>query len=294
MHFIDGERRARHQFIEKSLDVTAEVLTHPYMAHFLGRAATGNAIGTLRDLYIPNVRHGEVKLRRNLDNEAVPVITVLPGETAQVEKRIILPTPEQELNIDRYFKTRIQEDYERGAFIRTALQLIKQGATPLVIEPRPSALARVSGIGAYVRMSHPSLGSNPARYFKGRRVMSLAYTPDAPRMSPAVIIHELRHIDQAVMQPVDRFDTEDQIRDARYRQELEAYHTEMYAETALYSMGYTPEDGETTTFTPIENGFKSVSVLIDTLRTDTNHSRSDKFYPNGTLRNKLDEIGIDL
>lgn len=295
MFFLGSEQRARHAFIDASLQNTFEQLSDPALGAQLGEGLAGDHARLLqKGLYIPNVRHGMLRLPRSIDDNRVPVVALAVGEEMQVDPRAHKMTPVQS---DRVAQSLIQwanseEDY------RQDMAKLRNGppdVEPLLLTADGSALAMVVSSVNFFTVDSPKAGKFNKRGIFGRPVVSLTYNSDEPRLEPSVIGHELEHVLQHLFEPIKKAKCETDWRDITLRNELEAYQVQGSYMLGLARKGYQPMDGEKLTYRAEDDGtVYSTVAAINNLRHKTNAGRKDKFFPNGTLRKMLEEVGLDI
>ena len=293
-------RSDAYRYSEASIERAMSVAALPEVAEVFGEGLARN-IAELT--FIPNLRGNVITIpRKYVDTDAIPVIGVQPGqEVAHAENWG--QTPTQIRNTGKVIES-WGGSVKAGQGEDAALALVngflrhiddgldrkhiaREGAAATVIAPR--ALIFVGGAA--------SLAANPTRAFMRRPMMLLVQDPDVKLTSPLLFLHEWKHRRQLLDKPVSKIDA-DSLDQTRLRNELEAYHVQAVLLSILRGLGYKPAVGESLTdrFEKVEEGRWLLvrETFIDRKRVETNQSRNDKFFPNGTLMNILKEVGLDV
>lgn len=294
MFFQSSESKARHAFIDASLENTLEQLSKPAVIEAIFPSVASLHCAIISNiLYVPDVRHSELKLPSKLDNK-VPVLAIQPGESIKVDPRVRLQTHIQSEETIKRLKQWSRSEGEALKFARNIGANGVAAQMPFIIEGSSNVKATVTSTLLAASLESHRLGKNNTRHFLGRPVMMLMYDPVEPRMTPSTIDHEIEHVRQQIFQPVRRYDTPEDIKTGRLRDELGAYASQSWFIHGLAASGYEPLPNEALDYTVNSEGqVLSTAAAINNRRQETNAGRKDDFFPNGTLRKALEEIGLD-
>lgn len=299
MVFISSEQREYHQVIDRTIETTETVLRTDAMRRQLGEIAVRNLLFQVDKLFVPKVRHGDIMPQRRLDGDAIPIIAIKPDDSIVIDPGLAIPTALQQYYMEKYFSKYTSDERQSAAYREGTVRMIEKyaysPAAKTAISYNPTARATVSRHAVLANMAIPAMGEHQARWISSRPLVSIMYRDGMPRLSPATFLHELTHVNQIVQSPIVRYDTKEEEKTGGYRNELEAYSVSALAIGALATMGYEPEPGEVVDFV-VQDGvvYGGTAVKIDNLRRETNKNRKDKFFPNGTLRNTLEQQGLDI
>jgi hypothetical protein len=298
--FLDGETRARHAYIDASVENYRQQLEIPEMVERLGESNVQLLQRVTEEFTVANHRHGAIMMPKSLDGNFIPVAAARPGETVDIDPRANQQAPVQQNNSIEKFK-----GWFAGgeAFARESLAAFGPSGKPnrqaqrLVLGRQSVAL--VAALPRRVNLSQApgaknKIGNVDHRYLVGRPTMILSYDGDT-RMDPSVLVHESRHLVQFLFEPVLRIADNRGWLDYSFRNELEAYASQARAQRALVASGYVPQPAEKLSFRIDEEGrvFSTVAK-IDSLRKERNARRRDKYFPDGALRKELLKIGLDI
>lgn len=96
--FVSSEQRARHRFVDTSIEDAQRVFQDPFFDQLLIKGvATPEILHTLgRAAFVPNVRHGEVRIPRQYRyKDSTPVLAVMPDEEVRLSRDFATLTPTQ-------------------------------------------------------------------------------------------------------------------------------------------------------------------------------------------------------
>lgn len=234
--FLNSEGRQRNAFLEATQVEVRDTIQEDIVKKALGEQAC-LAIATCNNsLFMPNVRHGEIRVpRRYINTDAVPFVAMARGESLRFDTSARYPTPSQaQLLAEQLAKWRGEKAASPAAEIAPIISLMLDRPAeqhPGVIMGR--ANGKVQPYRQPIRIEGGPLaeGSPRSFIFEGRPVLALAYANDYAKN--VTHVHELVHVQQHLAQatsPTDR----SQLRTQAARQELEAYHYSTRYGAALF------------------------------------------------------------
>lgn len=291
MFFTSSSVRSRNKFIDDSIEVTDTALAHKAMSLRIGENTVKAMRHQLDNMYVPNVRAGQLKIKRDLANDSIPIIALAPGEQIARDPRILIQTPTQTRRTESYLRKRGADEDDITNIVHQITHPpanVTSQATPIEITSQEaSVIARPLLVDTTLK------SKDSRRIFLGRPLVAAAYHGQ-PRINPAILIHELAHVEQFIAEPVAKLETPKDATLNSYRRELEAYHIQCFAERGLVDMDYSPLEGERFGYYTEEGSLYGTAQYIEDVRAITNEQRKDHFFPNGTLIKMLEDEGLDI
>lgn len=291
MFFTSAEQRARHQYIDRSIEIADTIVRHPEMTNRFGEDLMDSYARVANNMYVPNVRHGVIASRK-FSADAVPVVAQRVGEEIVLPESLALPHVAQRSAI-----TKLMQTVEPGGEYWT------EGTTDRVIrDAQRSApvikLAHKVGAQVYTQTNNFHVeavdGHGYAGQILGRPVLALVY-PDGYRFDPSAMVHEIEHVVQNEVSPLLQLADRDEMRSYLASQELRAYHVQAITIGALAVMNYEPHPDEKSYFSIRDGKISAPHIAaIEEARKRHNADLEDPFYPNAELLKELDDRQIGL
>lgn len=236
------ESPERGRFLESVQAELMDNLALESVSDALGQD-TVDRIKTASDLLtIPNIRNDRAVMpRRQLDAGAIAFVALRRGETVRFDPDDVMPHPRQmdalRKNLEQWQSTESDGTLavEKSILARMStrlpesvnMSLSSRDANGNVRNAKGMVLASAAGI----RAEEIGLPDAPwGFYVNVRPAVGLAY--QRIHNPPAVLLHELVHLDQHLVNPIESQDKNVQKRDG-FRRELEAYHHEAHYVSAL-------------------------------------------------------------
>lgn len=302
--FQSSEQRQRHRFVDNSVENYSAILNRNSREDgYIPTVKVDNDRYLLGHLAVPNLRHGTLHMSRKAlrDDDYIPIWPLLHGEAvmAAPESSYSLH-PIQKKNIADFFLNRkitLEENSLDG--ILEKYKKLDADATDALQLKSPTTQAFVWR--RLLDVTSPEItGKNRIRTMQGRPYVFLAMnneeggTPYA-RSSPDTLSHELTHVRQALAEPVRRHDTAGSIEDLSLRNELGAYRDQEFVLFEMERQEYVAEENEPQSEVITEDGQRLSGVyLINNSRREINQNRRDKLFPDGKLRKRFAELGLDI
>ncbi len=283
LQIINSETRQRHDFVDATLgEAYSHLQDTEQLRAALGETAVHDFSDVISHTYVPNIRHGVVRVSPKMDDR-IPIIAVDQGRDYFVPYTGQTTRQAQET-------ARVLAKYIAVGEVDTSSKL---GAFSKVVTRHKSerkrydqfnvGTAAVWGRNAKLQFApHVEwVGKNPTRRIAQRPVVAFGVDTGEPLkdslVPTSILLHEIAHVLQFLRNPVRRFDTVAEAQDQLLRDELEAYHVGSIANTALSDSGYENVDDHSRT--------------IENIRLVANAGIKDKFRPSGTIRNELTAHG---
>lgn len=302
MFFTSDDQRQRHRFVDASLEVCDWTLRRPDIGQSLSEVEVKNLQTLFHEVcFVPNIHHGVVAAPRRLSQRGrVPILPIREGETIQLGAvDYLVPTDFQMSRVREKALSWSGEASRAEGLISYMGRGFRQSAKDngaITIEYPHTVLGMVVSSPTY-QVSLPrmwNVGNTLTREILSCPKMVLPMALKETRKSPTVMIHEATHVAQTLSSPVISPGNEE---DRHWRNELEAYNIAAIIDLILLSNDYQPTPNERYDATyDMTLGYPfpvSSSLTIDSLRAKTNENRRDKFFPNGTLKKTLRELGVD-
>lgn len=297
--FQPSEQKKRHGFIDASVDNYSDILTRASnKPGLIPEHNIANDRYIIDHLTVPNLRHGVLQLSKRAlrSGDYIPIFPLVYGEAVTIPAASIQSLhPFQREKALRHFSNQgiglSQFDFD----VDTDLEHNNHRVT---ISPGESGFVE----SAQTRLHVPGIKTkNTIRYIIGRPHIFLGMNDPEDeikhitRKNPDIVAHEFTHVTQKLIKPVARYDTYGSIEDSSLREELEAYRYQELLLNVMRQLDYSRVDGEPSSESIADNGTPSSAVyLINNYRREINQNRKDKLFPDGKLRKKFLELGLDI
>jgi|GEM_PF-2288983 len=292
-----GEQAERQAFVQASIDATRSALLEPSMTvHIMSQMGFDSWMfheRLNRRLFAAEVQEdGVIRIPdTQIQQSGVPVVAIAPGETPTLSPDFARLSPTAKLQMHKQFEAWRATDPEQCT---AAIEYF----TRRLLETEPIAFPNVFTPSSEQRVLHATVFSpyatlafkqdafavpqNPVKGILVQPVIGLLYEgPDTPPVSPAVMIHEQRHVDQH--EGLRVFDTS-VIADGdayKLRIELEANHDgAAFVQAQLDGGLERAQLGE----------FDEQQLTVEALRARENRWVSDRFRPAPKLMAHLSTI----
>lgn len=287
MKFIPSEVRERHRFVERTKTEVVETLGHEAVKAHLGEIAEHLLI-LAEEIYVPNVRNDTVKIpkkQRGKDN--TPVVALTSGEGLRFDETTALMAPLQRASLEQRIKTWLLSrgaELNIGHFLSLVdknLVMRNSSENNAVMVARERYRGVVVSQRADLRKKLEFAEFDDSHFFLGRPVVGLVMSGASQNSHNVVLVHELCHVAQNLVNPVEsRFQS--RFIAQRYRDELEAYHIGAgYGKALYYSNDERYRKDETLT----------IDSDVEDIRQQYERS-DDPFYPSQALKEALYEAGL--
>jgi hypothetical protein len=292
--FLSAERRRIHRYIDNTIENTLAVMALDGFREELGGDVFDNHKRVIEDLFIPNVRHGQIILPQSVrSKESIPIAGFEPGQELLYGADAV-PTPFQK------YRQALKIQSWTG---RTSLSRILQEVEyddyafgDAIIAPEAKVVAAVENPVSKLHVPNENIGDDRQLALLGRPLVVMAMD-GGDHQYPGILFHESRHVMQALVEPFTLTD-EKYNQNKTYRQELESYTVQAFFESALaLQPTYQPgtEEDNRPTFIKREDGSRiiySSARMITDLLLEVNKDRCDLFFPDDILIKKIEERGF--
>lgn len=290
IHFLPGDQRRRHKFIDRTIDNYSDILTRSEMNPIsrLLPSTISDHRAIMESLAVPNLRHGVLYMGKEaLQSEIyLPVYALHQGESVVFDVESSTQHPMQREETDRFFE-------DRNAYIGSVGSSIRKFfADKNKFGPAPGALAFVENrtlISKQPDTDPITICGRPHTFFH----MEDSYGTRFSLSSPDVVCHEFTHVIQKLISPARSMRTRGDVDDDSLRDELEAYHLQESFMAQMVQENYIHRN-EPVTYELDDEYISSDVIAINQLRNWYNRDREDKFFPDLALRNELSRIGIKV
>ncbi len=291
MNISAGELKARHNFVETSVAGAMEIVARPEVQQNLG-AVGKDLTNLLGSVVVPNVIDGVVQIPRSHKNrDVLPMLALKPGEDIALGGDFTEPTTKQREIAAKTFDAWDPADHSGAELLQIALDEFFANRRDDIRIPVGTGerAAITAAIRSVFGLHNPELGFRnlPAKKVIGslitRPLVALTIA-DSPIAEPDLLAHELTHVLQKTLRPVEVFGSQRDIDKTFLRYELEAYHL---GAVVRLNMPNAWEDPNTLTDGHIQ-------LAVEALRRKANDGLHDPFLPTPALRHTLDRhFGIE-
>ena len=294
MNLLRSEQREMHRQVDAIVGEFHTIMKDPAVKDAFGNIA--EPLSDLADnLYVPNIRHGRITAPRQhrpaRNPDGLPIFIGDSNQDYSIDGALLAPT--------RIQSFRMQETFDGWGLDKSASIALHDrieanivNATSIIDHPSKGTEAHVQSLNLTLSEIAPEKGID-RRKFKSRPLTAFWSEASGKSISQRpfqglVLLHELVHLRDELVVPIINPKTAERERMV-YSQELEAYHYQAVAVTALYNASANPR------FKDNDDLERFTHVLdINLLRQEENKDSRDAFKATGRLINRLDSMGLDI
>lgn len=268
--FQSAESAERNASTEAFLESGRAMLSDPAV---VGNLQEGEANDLLRivnnDLFVPNIRHGEIRKPFGVRPGSIPIFAARPDDSFEVSAKYLLEMNAEQTDNAREY---LELAHVSNSAIYAILKLVKErqvDASPRITDFDDSTRAVVGTNGALFHYQQGD-GQTVSRRFSNLPIVQHRYEEGTNPTGGLILIHELVHIRQRLQRPVYNPAPELSF-DMSIKDELEAYRVSSLAMAALHYASDNPA------YYKNEAIIDTITLLIESSRYEVNKDETDPY-----------------
>ncbi|MFI5275344.1 MAG: hypothetical protein ACHQT5_00785 [Candidatus Saccharimonadales bacterium] len=215
----------RFRFIDSVLDTTYEAAQHPDTIAYLGQSIVDHVLSTLESTVVANVRHGVITIPHTAEQDAIPVVAMLPNESFRRGEAFGKLTVTQQLVYQRVFA-----EWDPLAMTpEAAIAMITGIPQPDFTVPAPGeytgaltstsdVITRTDALTGMFGLRNRPVHTAVKFMFRPLVVVKMNF------VEPDVMCHEMVHADQKLTDPIRLFSSQYDLNMDSLGDETFAYH----------------------------------------------------------------------